>query len=92
MRSWNVSTWRWIALLPVLGVLLAGAQQGRAEDVLLVFAGQSNMEGKGTTNIASKLTDKEKAAIPNVKGFYSNALLDKGKPDPWGLKLYNEKG
>lgn len=66
--------------------------ESRAEDLLLVFAGQSNMEGKGTTNTASKLTEKEKAVIPNVKGFYSNALLDKGKPDPWGLKLYNDKG
>ena len=87
----KLPSWRWIAVLPI-AVLLASEQQGRAEDVLLVFAGQSNMEGKGTTNTASKLTEKEKAAIPNVKGFYSNALLDKGKPDPWGLKLYNDKG
>jgi len=62
------------------------------EHLLLIFAGQSNMEGKGTSNTASKLTEKEKAVIPNVKGFYCNALLDKGKPDPWGLKLYDEKG
>ena len=65
---------------------------GRADDLVLVFAGQSNMEGKGTANTASKLTDKEKAVVPNVKGFYCNALPDKGKPDPWGLKLYDAKG
>jgi ferric-dicitrate binding protein FerR (iron transport regulator) len=62
------------------------------EHLLLIFAGQSNMEGKGTANTASKLTEKEKATIPNVKGFYCNALLDKGKADPWGLKLYDQKG
>ncbi|MBM4071674.1 MAG: hypothetical protein FJ271_22495 [Planctomycetes bacterium] len=64
----------------------------RADDIVLIFAGQSNMEGKGTTNTASQLTDQEKAVIPNVKGFYCNALPDKGKPDPWGLKLYDAKG
>lgn len=68
------------------------AQEKEPEHLLLIFAGQSNMEGKGTSNTASTLTDKEKAVIPNVKGFYCNALLDKGKPDPWGLKLYDDKG
>jgi ferric-dicitrate binding protein FerR (iron transport regulator) len=62
------------------------------EHLLLIFAGQSNMEGKGTANTASKLTEKEKATIPNVKGFYCNALPDKSKADPWGLKLYDQKG
>lgn len=57
---------------------------------LLIFAGQSNMEGKGTANTASRLTDAEKAVIPNVQGFYCNALPDKGQPDPWGLKLYGK--
>jgi hypothetical protein len=82
-----------IAALVVL--LTTGSSWGHAQEpehLLLIFAGQSNMEGKGTSNTASKLTDKERAVIPNVKGFYCNALPDKGKPDPWGLKLYDEKG
>jgi len=89
---------RWAAFLVIsafasllsAGVSLAQAQE--PEHLLLIFAGQSNMEGKGTANTASKLTEKEKATIPNVKGFYCNALLDKGKADPWGLKLYDQKG
>ncbi len=90
----SYSRWLPAALAFVCMVAVQGeiAAQEKPAEILLIFAGQSNMEGKGTTNTASKLTDAEKAVIPNVKGFYCNALLDKGKPDPWGLKLYDAKG
>lgn len=80
-----------LAIVCVLTAQGTLAAQEKPEEILLIFAGQSNMEGKGTTNTALKLTDAEKAVIPNVKGFYCNALLEKGKPDPWGLKLYDKK-
>lgn len=84
--------WAFIAFSLLALAPAASAQEKDPEHLLLIFAGQSNMEGKGTSNTAAMLTDKEKAVIPNVKGFYCNALLDKGKPDPWGLKLYDDKG
>ena len=87
LRRWAFIAFSLLALAPA-----ASAQEKDPEHLLLIFAGQSNMEGKGTSNTASMLTDKEKAVISNVKGFYCNALLDKGKPDPWGLKLYDDKG
>ena len=70
----------------------AAGQEKGPEHLLLIFAGQSNMEGKGTANTSSRLTEKERAVIPNVKGFYCNALSDRGVADPWGLKLYDNQG
>ncbi len=65
---------------------------------ILIFAGQSNMEGHGTPNTASNLTAGQKAEIPNVYGFYSNASDTDGNipsgpdpggtPDPYGLYVY----
>ena len=86
-RRWVLVAFAFLVIAPI-----ARAQEKEPEHLLLIFAGQSNMEGKGTSNTASKLTDKEKAVIPNVKGFYSNALLAGYAPDPWGLKLYDVKG
>ncbi|MBM3982113.1 MAG: hypothetical protein FJ304_17990, partial [Planctomycetes bacterium] len=56
---------RWVLTLLALLVFAAAtpAQEKEPEHLLLIFAGQSNMEGKGTSNTASKLTDKEKAVV-----------------------------
>ena len=60
----------------------APAQEKEPEHLLLIFAGQSNMGGKGTTHTAANLTDEEKAVIPNVKGFYCKARANAGPRSP----------
>lgn len=69
--------------------LLAGISPGAiGADQILIFAGQSNMQGKGTSNTAGSMSASDKAVIPNVYGFYSNGYDTGTGPDPWGGNLY----
>lgn len=58
-----------------------------AADHVLIFAGQSNMGGKGTAN--SVLAPELQGEIPNVAGFYCNAWdTVGGAPEPFGMDVY----
>ena len=60
-----------------------------AAEHILVFAGQSNMQGKGTSNTLSQIPVADRGEIANVQGFYCNAQGSPSAPDPWGMTLYN---
>jgi hypothetical protein len=69
---------------------------------ILIFAGQSNMEGNGTPNSLTNLTAQDRQVMSNVFGFYSHATDTDGTsaacpptgpdlggtPDPYGLYIY----
>jgi hypothetical protein len=57
---------------------------------VLVFCGQSNMEGHGTPNTASNLPPALKGVITNVWGFYANEMdFIGGAPQQYGEQTYN---
>jgi hypothetical protein len=69
----------------LLGALMALRLEG-AENIL-IFAGQSNMGGKGTAN--TDLPADLAGDVPNVVGFYCNAWdTAGGEPEPFGMDLY----
>jgi autotransporter-associated beta strand protein len=57
---------------------------------VLVFAGQSNMEGHGTANTLANLPPYLSTNIPNVYGFYANEMdWIGGSPEMQGEQIYN---
>ena len=69
----------------VAALLAAGRLE--AADKILVFAGQSNMGGKGTAN--TTLPPELAGEVPNVVGFYCNAWdTVGGAPEPFGVDVY----
>lgn len=74
-----------------LAVLFLLSSRMEANERVLIFAGQSNMQGKGTANSAPPANLQ--AVVPNVQGFYCNAYDDTGGvPEPYGMDLYPAGG
>lgn len=84
MKATRICGYRFVETLLALLIVALCSGAGRAADLILVFAGQSNMESKGTTNTASKLTAKEKAPIPNVRGSIAMPCRRRASPTRGG--------
>ena len=64
--------------------------KAQAADIVLVFAGQSNMVGMGTVN--TTLQPGDAGLIPGVMGFYSSAPDSGNGPERQAESVYNAKG